>query len=136
MKADLHIHSLHSNDGEYSIPEIIKFCIESGVDTFSITDHNCVGGSREAMHLATDVEGVNFIPGIEIDCNFRGTDLHLLGYQVNLTSGDFDALMKRVRQRHRRGTSHRGALCRAASSEPQPTFKSKAHTLSTWWKAQ
>jgi predicted metal-dependent phosphoesterase TrpH len=100
MKADLHIHSLHSNDGEYSIPEIIKFCIEGGVDTFSITDHNSVDGSREAMHLATDVEGMDFIPGIEIDCNYRGTDIHLLGYQVDLRGGDFDALMKKVRKRH------------------------------------
>ena len=83
MKADLHIHSLHSNDGEYSIPEIIDFCIESGVDTFSITDHNSVGGSREAMQLTADIEGVDFIPGIEIDCNYRGTDIHLLGYQVD-----------------------------------------------------
>ena len=100
MKADLHIHSLHSNDGEYSIPEIIKFCIESEVDTFSITDHNSVGGSREAMQLTTDVEGIDFIPGIEIDCNYRGTDLHLLGYQVDLRGGDFDTLIKRMRQMH------------------------------------
>ena len=100
MKADLHIHSLHSNDGEYSIPEIIKFCSEGGVDTFSITDHNSVDGSREAMQLTTDVEGMDFIPGIEIDCNYRGTDIHLLGYQVDLRGGDFDALMKKVRRRH------------------------------------
>ena len=100
MKADLHIHSFHSNDGEYSIPEIIKFCIESGVDTFSITDHNSVGGSREAMQLTADIGGVDFIPGIEIDCNYRGTDIHLLGYHVDLRGGDFDALKSEVRQKH------------------------------------
>ncbi|MCK5694559.1 MAG: PHP domain-containing protein, partial [Bacteroidales bacterium] len=100
MKADLHIHSLHSNDGEYSIPEIIKFCIEGGVDTFSITDHNGVNGSREAMQLTTDVEGMDFIPGIEIDCNYRGTDIHLLGYQVDLRGEDFDVLKISVRQKH------------------------------------
>lgn len=100
MKADLHIHSIHSNDGEHSTQEIIKKCIESGVDTFSITDHNCVGGSREAMHLASDVEELDFIPGIEIDCNYNGTDLHMLGYQVDLKSSDFDALESENRQRH------------------------------------
>ena len=100
MKADLHIHSIHSNDGEYSIPDIITKCIENGVETFSITDHNNVGGAREAMQLSADIEEVEFIPGIEIDSNYRGTDLHLLGYQVDLRSGDFDALMKKVRQRH------------------------------------
>jgi len=100
MKADLHIHSSYSNDGEHSIPEIIKKCIESDVDTFSITDHNSVGGSREAMQLTAEIEGMNFIPGIEIDCNYRGTDIHLLGYQVDLGGRDFDVLEKSVRQKH------------------------------------
>ncbi len=100
MKADLHIHSLYSNDGELGIPEILKNCHKGGVDTFSITDHNCVGGSREAKRLATLDEGINFIPGIEIDCNYKGTDLHLLAYQIDLKSGDFDALEFSVRQKH------------------------------------
>jgi len=100
MKADLHIHSVHSNDGEHSIANIIKLCSESGVDTFSVTDHNCIGGAREAMQLTRAIEEVNFIPGIEIDCNYQGTDLHLLGYQIDLKSGDFDALEQNNRQRH------------------------------------
>jgi len=100
MKADLHIHSLYSNDGELGIPEILKNCQTGGVDTFSITDHNCVGGSREAKRLAADIEEINFIPGIEIDCNYKGTDLHLLAYQIDLKSGDFDTLELSNRQRH------------------------------------
>ena len=58
MKADLHIHSIYSNDGELGIPEILKNCHKNGVDTFSITDHNCVGGSREAMRLAAVDDGM------------------------------------------------------------------------------
>jgi predicted metal-dependent phosphoesterase TrpH len=100
MKADLHIHSLYSNDGELGIPEILKNCHKGGVDTFSITDHNCVGGSREAKRLAALEEGRNFISGIEIDCNYKGTDLHLLAYQIDLESDDFDTLELNVRQKH------------------------------------
>lgn len=100
MKADLHIHSAHSNDAEHSIANIIKFCTESGVDTFSVTDHNCVGGSREALRLTGAIDDLNCIPGIEIDCNYNGTDLHLLGYQVDLESSDFDVLEQDNRQRH------------------------------------
>ena len=95
MKADLHIHSSYSNDGEISIPDIIKLCREKDVDTFSITDHNGIGGSREARKLLTDNHDINFIPGIEIDCNYKGTDLHLLGYQVKLDNDDFDALERK-----------------------------------------
>ncbi|MCK4881197.1 MAG: PHP domain-containing protein [Bacteroidales bacterium] len=100
MKADLHIHSLYSNDGELGIPEILKKCHESGVDTISITDHNCVRGTREAARLTAEDHGIDFIPGIEIDCNYMGTDLHLLGYQVDLRGGDFDALEKSVRKKY------------------------------------
>ena len=100
MKADMHIHSVHSNDGEHNIPNIIKLCIDGGVDTFSITDHNCVGGAREALTLAQEINEVDFIPGIEIDCNYKGTDLHLLGFQINLKSSDFDTLELDFRKKH------------------------------------
>lgn len=100
MKADLHIHSIYSNDGEHSISKIIELLLESGVDTFSITDHNKVGGSREAKGLEAPEVGLNFIPGIEIDCNYKGTDIHLLGYQINLNSTDFDTLELNFRQKH------------------------------------
>ena len=100
MKVDLHIHSLHSNDGEFSIPDIIEKCHTCGLDTFSITDHNSVAGSKEAESLIVTHGGMNFIPGIEIDCDYRGTDLHLLGYQVDLRSDDFNVLERRIRQRH------------------------------------
>ena len=100
MKADLHIHSKYSNDGEFGIPEIIQKCSENGVDIFSITDHNNVRGSREAKRLTADNQGIDFISGIEIDCNYRGTDLHLLGYQLDLSGNEFDSLEHTLRQRH------------------------------------
>lgn len=100
MKADLHIHSQYSNDGELGIPQIIKNCRESGVDTYTISDHNSVGGSREASGLLADNHGVKFIPGIEIDCNYKGTDLHLLGFHIDLEEGDFDTLERSVAQKY------------------------------------
>ena len=29
---------------------------------------------------------MEFVPGIEIDCSFEGTDLHLLGYGIDWKS--------------------------------------------------
>ena len=100
MKADLHIHSRYSNDGEFEVKEIIRKCSAIGIDTFSVTDHNSVGGSREAQKLTMDDQGINFIPGIEIDCNYRGTDLHLLAYQIDTSSDNFDSLQLSVRQKY------------------------------------
>jgi len=100
MKADLHIHSRYSNDAEFEIREIIDRCKENGIDIFSVTDHNGVGGSREAAQLIAEYQDLQFIPGIEIDCNYRGTDLHLLGYQVNLNGENFDTLENGVRKKY------------------------------------
>lgn len=46
-----------------------------------LTDHNTVRGWTK---LATGFAGrIEFVPGIEIDCSFEGTDLHLLGYGID-----------------------------------------------------
>jgi len=96
MKADLHIHSGYSNDGELGIPEILNICKEGAAQFFSITDHNGIGGAREAEVLSADVRELRFIPGIEIDCNYRGHELHLLGYQIELKGDEFDKLEAQV----------------------------------------
>ncbi|MDF1576291.1 MAG: PHP domain-containing protein [Bacteroidales bacterium] len=100
MKADLHIHSRFSNDGELEIGDIIQKCRENRVNLFSVTDHNCIAGSRLAAGLSLKEKEIEFIPGIEIDCNYQGTDLHLLGYQINLSSNDFDFLEQNVRRKY------------------------------------
>lgn len=94
-KTDLHIHSAYSNDGELSVSQIAERCIENSVDTFSLTDHNCVRGNREATEIAKALN-LDFIPGIEVDCAFNGIDLHVLGYGINWQSADFEELKKDV----------------------------------------
>jgi len=65
-------------------------CIVNGVDVFALTDHNTVKAMND---VSPDLlKGSNFIPGIEIDCNYKGTDLHLLGYNIDWKSQDFTDL--------------------------------------------
>ena len=92
---DLHIHSGYSSDGELPVAAIVDLCAARGLDAFSLTDHNSVRGVGEAARLARE-RGIGFIPGIEIDCNYRGTDLHLLGYGVDWRSADFARLEEEV----------------------------------------
>ena len=94
-KIDLHIHSAYSSDGELAVSQIAETCIENLVNIFSITDHNCVRGNREAMEIAKVLK-LDFISGIEIDCTFDETDLHVLGYGVNWKSDDFEELEQSV----------------------------------------
>lgn len=92
---DLHIHSAYSSDGEIPAACIAQRCAASGTATFSLTDHNCVRGLDEAAGGASKA-GLGFVPGIEVDCNFEGTDLHLLGYGIDWRSRDFASLEEDV----------------------------------------
>ena len=92
-KIDLHIHSTYSSDGELEVSSIAEICVENRVNMFSITDHNSVRGIREAIEIAKE-RALDFIPGIEIDCVFNGIDLHVLGFDINWQSTDFEELEK------------------------------------------
>lgn len=92
---DLHIHSNYSSDGELNIPDIIAGCSNQHISCFSLTDHNSVKGVEEAI-LPARQAGIDFIPGIEIDCNYKGTDLHVLGYGIDWRSRDFSRLEEAV----------------------------------------
>lgn len=79
---DLHMHSCYSSDGEYTPKELIQFCIQNGVKTASITDHNSISALKEALDWA-DQKNFHLIPGIELDCTFQNVNLHLLGYWIS-----------------------------------------------------
>ena len=95
IRADLHIHSQYSSDGEFRPADIVGKCAAGGVDLFALTDHNTVRGLDEACDGALHA-GLEFVPGIEINCSFEGTDLHLLGYGIDWKSPDFRALEETV----------------------------------------
>ena len=90
---DLHMHSKYSDDGEFSPAELVHQCKEAGVIIMSITDHNSARSAMEAKPIAESFQ-IQYIPGIEINCTFNGIDLHLLGYQINSASPDFEQLEK------------------------------------------
>lgn len=64
LKADLHIHSTHS-DGRSSPVEIIYIAQEKGISIVSITDHNTFAGSIAASRLAKSYD-VLIVPGVEV----------------------------------------------------------------------
>jgi predicted metal-dependent phosphoesterase TrpH len=64
--ADIHIHSVHSHDGTSSIPAILKYVADfTNLDVIAITDHDKIGGLKEAMALGPKY-GIDVIPGCEV----------------------------------------------------------------------
>ena len=87
-KIDLHMHSFYSEDGEFSPKELVDQCAALGIQTMSITDHNCVRANLEGARFAA-AKGMKYIPGVELDCTFEGVNLHVLGYDIDFQSEDF-----------------------------------------------
>ena len=77
---DLHLHTTAS-DGSDTPSELIRKARERGLGVISITDHDTIAGSLEAIALPFD--GVKVITGIEFSCTVPGDsgfDCHILGY--------------------------------------------------------
>lgn len=64
--ADLHVHSIHSQDGTAAISAILKYAADfTRLDIIAITDHDSMNGVAEAMDLAPKYM-LEVVPGCEI----------------------------------------------------------------------
>ena len=95
MYADLHIHSTAS-DGTLTPKEIVKIALEKGLSCISLTDHDTTDGIEKAMEAArgTDLE---VIPGVEINTDWDGAEIHILGYYLDYQLPFFQAFLREMR---------------------------------------
>lgn len=81
-KIDLHMHTSMSNDGTYTPEVLTKMCHEAGLEIFAIADHNSTKAYVYAKPIA-DSFNMKLIPAVELDCHIDGTNLHVLGYDID-----------------------------------------------------
>lgn len=86
---DLHIHSQYSPDADLPVSNIINICKGKGIKAISIADHNTVKASKE-IFSSNIISDIQLIPGVELDCTYKGRTFHLLGYYIDFKSIDFD----------------------------------------------
>lgn len=82
-RMDLHIHTIYS-DGDKTPKQIIKMAKECGLTTISITDHNIISGIKTLTK--DDLEGIEFIPGVELSANIEKGRMHILGYGIDVNN--------------------------------------------------
>jgi predicted metal-dependent phosphoesterase TrpH len=90
INADLHCHSVIS-DGTLSPEELALRAKSNGVDLWSLTDHDEIGGQERAIKAAQSV-GLSYLTGTEISVSFAGKTVHIVGIgfdhlQTNLVAG-------------------------------------------------
>lgn len=116
---DLHIHSLYSIDGEFTPAELIRRCKDAGVSVTAIADHNSVRAVPEALREA-EKSGIKCIPATEIDCCFKGVNLHVLGYGIDYESPDFFEMERANLEAERRASRLRLALTESLGFKTTP----------------
>jgi len=103
---DLHMHSSISNDGEFSPKRLMELCSQNQLKVVALADHNSVRGIKEAKTYADKFE-IELISAIELDCTFRGVDLHVLGYGIDPTYGEFEEIEQSVEEQERTASKKR-----------------------------
>jgi len=93
---DLHLHTTAS-DGRCSPAELVSRAAAAGLTTIAVTDHDTVGGCREAA-TACAAAGLKFVNGIEATAVRYGGDVHVLGYFVDVDSPALQTFLAAQRQ--------------------------------------
>lgn len=98
---DLHIHSTAS-DGTLSGPEIVRKARQLGLGAISITDHDTLAGTRDALKMGIP-ETLGFVTGVEISTepplafSLSGS-MHLLGYGIRLDDPALNAELTKLQK--------------------------------------
>ncbi len=104
---DLHTHSTAS-DGIYSPGELLRRAHAAGLRVLALTDHDSTNGVEEAAQAARALQAahyeIEFIPGIEINTEGSGDEMHVLGYFPEYQRAAFQSVLQVLRDsRERRG---------------------------------
>lgn len=95
MRYDLHCHSTWS-DGVLTPVDLVRRAASHGVEVLALTDHDEVGGLREARAAAADA-GIGFVDGVEISVSYREETLHVLGFNVDAERPELVAALAGIR---------------------------------------
>ena len=98
---DLHSHTTAS-DGTLTPRELVRLAAHHGVRVLAVTDHDSTGGVREASDEARSLASLEVVPGLEINCDVPGAEIHVLGYCVDWEAPWFQTFLGEQREERRR----------------------------------
>jgi predicted metal-dependent phosphoesterase TrpH len=104
---DLHTHTIAS-DGTLRPSELVAEAARRGVRVLAVTDHDSTEGLAEAIEEARRRPPLIIVPGIEINCDVEGAEIHILGYYMDYEAPWFRDFCLHQRQ-ERRARVHRTA---------------------------
>ncbi len=81
LNADLHSHS-NVSDGTLTPEALAQRAFDKGVELWSLTDHDELGGQHRARDAALAL-GLPYLAGTEISVSFAGETVHIIGLGVD-----------------------------------------------------
>lgn len=106
---DLHIRSSYSDDSTIDVEDIFQQAKAQNMEVISITDHNCARANAQAQRFAS-MYGIQYIPGMEADCEYNGQRVRILGYYIDWNDPVFDAIEKNSLRREKEASLERARL--------------------------
>jgi 3',5'-nucleoside bisphosphate phosphatase len=102
---DLHTHSTRS-DGVLEPAVLLGAAAAAGVRVISLTDHDTLAGCRDLVSADAVPPGLQLIPGVEINAvvdrqDLWESELHILGFGMDLDDDAFEAILRGQRARRR-----------------------------------
>jgi hypothetical protein len=94
-RVDLHTHTTAS-DGTLAPRELVAKAAQHGVTVLAITDHDSTEGLGEAVATAAALR-ITIVPGLEINCDVEGAEIHVLGYFVDYQTPWFQEFLREQR---------------------------------------
>ena len=88
---DLHVHSTAS-DGTFTPEEIIALAVEKNLSAVALSDHDTTAGIPAALTCAVKA-GIEFVPGVELSCDFEGKEVHMLGLYIDHTDDTLNQVL-------------------------------------------
>jgi len=81
-RADLHVHTTAS-DGTLTPEEVVDLAGSLGLAAVALADHDTVAGIEPAVRRSHERGGrPEVVPALEVNTEWRGRDIHILGYFV------------------------------------------------------
>lgn len=96
IRADLHLHTTAS-DGRLTPEQLIAKAVERGLNVMAVTDHDTVEGIPTALKAASNFHNLNFIPGVEINTDVPGMEVHMLGYFIDFENDNLIEPLQELR---------------------------------------
>ncbi|MBE7446768.1 MAG: transcription antitermination factor NusB [Planctomycetia bacterium] len=94
--SDLHIHTNYS-DGTMTPEEVVDEAIRLGVSTIAITDHDTIDGLMIACRYGQG-KNLHIIPGIEFSSYLSPSEIHILGYFIDVHNNYLQEIIKQARE--------------------------------------